>query len=131
MNDVKIIKEKVRSLSVLLVDDEDLILNKMSTFLRKFFDQVDTADNGETALEKFKKDGPYDIVLSDIKMPRMSGNELIEEIKKIDKNVFTLIMSGSTEDVKESDIYDICYKKPISIDNIMNFLNMLIAKRKL
>ncbi len=90
MNDIKTIREKVRSLHVLLVDDEDLILEGTSAFLRKFFDQVDTAKNGEIGLEKFKNDGPYDIVLSDIQMPKMSGDKLIEANKKDEYRLFLL-----------------------------------------
>jgi YesN/AraC family two-component response regulator len=131
MNDIKTIREKVRSLHVLLVDDEDLILEGTSAFLRKFFDQVDTAKNGEIGLEKFKNDGPYDIVLSDIQMPKMSGDKLIEAIKKINTTVFTAIMSGSPGLDKDLGLCDIYLTKPITIDSMMKILNMIIAKKNL
>lgn len=131
MSDLKIMREKVRSLPLLLVDDEDLILEGTGLFLKKFFDRVDTAKNGEIALEKFKSEGPYDIVLSDIQMPRMSGDQLLESIKKIDTSVFTAIMSGSPgvgKDLENSDIY---LTKPITIDSMLKLLNMIIEKKHL
>lgn len=131
MSDIKTMREKVRSLRVLLVDDEALILEGTGLFLRKFFDCVDTAQNGEIALEKFKNDGPYDIVLSDIQMPKLSGDKLIAAIKKIDTHVFTAIMSGSPGFGAEHDNSDIYLIKPINIDSMMQLLNMIIEKRQL
>lgn len=131
MNDCKIMREKVRSLSVLVVDDKNLILEVTSSFLRNFFDHVDTAKNGNIALEKFKKDDPYDIVLSDMKMPKMRGDQLIKEIKKIDSNVLTMIMSASPELTEELNICDMYLTKPVSIDGIIAFLDMIIEKRNL
>lgn len=132
MNSMKMMREKVRSLSVMLVDDEELVREGATVFLRKFFDKVDTAINGEMALEKFKSDGPYEILFTDIQMPKLRGDKLIEAVKEIDKNVFTVAMTGSTEtDQALMDLSDVYLIKPINIDNMMKILNMLIERKNL
>ncbi|MCK5334660.1 MAG: response regulator, partial [Gammaproteobacteria bacterium] len=60
---------------ILIVDDEPHVLHGYKRALRKRF-KIDTAPGGKEALEKVTKDGPYAIVVSDMRMPGMSGLEL-------------------------------------------------------
>lgn len=66
---------------ILVVDDEKKMTHLLSIILRGAGHQVDDAEDGETALQKIQTI-PYDMVISDIKMPRMDGMTLLQEIKK-------------------------------------------------
>lgn len=131
MSEIKEIREKVKSLYILVVDDEDKVRTGTSTFMKKIFKSVDEAENGEVALKMFK-DKKYDVLLTDIKMPKMNGIELINKIRDIDKEVIIVVATGSPE-VK--GIYlsktDMFLTKPISIDIIMQMLKMIVQKRDL
>jgi PAS domain S-box-containing protein len=64
---------------ILVVDDEPTILDLFVEILGSAGYAVDTADNGVEAAQKVRN-GPYDVVVSDIRMPRMNGIQLYDEI---------------------------------------------------
>jgi len=68
--------------SILLVDDEAMILRVMRTALEKVGYRVDVALDGIEALEKIQAEHP-DVLVTDIEMPRMNGKELCLEIQKM------------------------------------------------
>ena len=81
------------NLKMLCVDDnEELRTNLAQQFVNEDF-TVDTANDGEMALEKIKNNH-YDIVLLDLKMPKMDGLTVLEELKKINKNPHVIMLTG-------------------------------------
>ena len=84
---------------LMFVDDEKLILDGLKYILdwnSMGLEIIHEAKNGREALEKFKEE-PVDIVITDINMPIMSGLTLINEIKKINKDVSFIVLSGYDE----------------------------------
>jgi two-component system response regulator HydG len=71
-----------KPVSVLFVDDEDILRMLMRDQLSAEGYEVDTADDGDTALEILHKKS-FDLLLIDIRMPRMNGIELLKEIRKL------------------------------------------------
>ena len=65
---------------ILIVDDDDPIRMLLFTVLRKRGYRVDTARNGEEAVER-SRECRYSVVLLDLMMPRMSGYEYLEEVE--------------------------------------------------
>jgi len=78
---------------ILVVDDEESILKFFHRILKKEEYTVFTADNGKEALEMLNRKRP-DLVILDLKMPGMNGIEILREIKKIDKNVEVIMITG-------------------------------------
>ncbi|MPQ44836.1 response regulator transcription factor [Clostridium tarantellae] len=81
---------------VMLADDENLILQGIFNIIdwdKLGLEVIHLATNGEDALNKFKKE-PVDIVITDINMPKITGLELLKEIKNINKKVKFIILSG-------------------------------------
>ena len=64
---------------ILIVDDERAIRNTLKEILEYENHQVDEAVDGAEGWEKIKN-GTYDILLSDIKMPKMDGTELLDKV---------------------------------------------------
>lgn len=82
--------------SVLLVDDEPFIVDGLEVLIDWHtlgLDVIAKVSNGVEALE-FIKCNQVDIIITDIKMPKMTGITLIEEVKKIDSNCKYIILSG-------------------------------------
>ena len=96
MNDVVLLKSYCQYLSILYVEDEKDINESMCKYLNKFFNNVETAFNGKEGLEKYKS-GKFDIVLTDIRMPKLNGIEMIREIKAINDGQEIIIISAHTE----------------------------------
>jgi response regulator RpfG family c-di-GMP phosphodiesterase len=78
---------------VLIVDDEPSICDILEKFLKKKGYEVARASDGAQALKIIDKD-PIDIVVSDIKMPGISGVELLQKIREQRKNMPVLITTG-------------------------------------
>jgi len=74
-------KQNLEIKEILLVDDEEDIREVLSIALMDLGYEVSLAENGQKALELFEKT-PFEIVLTDIKMPGMDGIELLKRIKK-------------------------------------------------
>ena len=81
------------SARVLVVDDEQVIREILSEFLTMEGYVVRSVEDGERALSELKL-RPYDMVISDLKMPRLSGLQLLEKIAAENLNVLTVIMTG-------------------------------------
>mgnify|MGYP001362001103 FL=1 len=81
---------------ILCVDDEESILRGFQLNLRKDF-ELHLASDGVEGLEIFEKEGGFALVLSDMRMPRMNGAEMLAEIKKRDHEVSTILLTGHTD----------------------------------
>ncbi len=102
MKDIKLIREKTKDITVLYVEDDLSILNSTSSLLEKFFTNLDTADNGESGIEQYieyeKEYGKYyDLIITDIFMPRMNGIIMSEKILNINLEQSILIMTAHNE----------------------------------
>ena len=120
------VNDYLKNLSVLYVEDEDSIRDTFSILLKKFFKNIYVAKNGKEGLELFKKYHP-EIVITDIRMPVMDGIEMSKEIKKIDPNVFIIIITAFSEIEylkKAIDIgIDAYLTKPLELDKLFDKLN--------
>ena len=86
-------------MTVLIVDDELIIregLKNSIDWTSHGISLVETARSVEHALEKFQKT-PFDIVITDIKMPKMSGLELAEKLRHINPETKAILLSGFAE----------------------------------
>lgn len=132
MNDLQRIREKVTSLHALIVDDEDEIREGTIKFMKKFCDHVDGAENGEAALKMVEEKGPYDIIVTDVRMPKMSGWALAKVLRDSDKEIFVAVMTGSPEmDGMHNEDCDLYLAKPIDITKMQSMLENIIAKKGL
>jgi len=91
--------------TVLLVDDEAIILDVSEKILKTLGYQVLLAQSRAEAIEIFKKyHDPIDLVLLDIIMPNMGGGEVYDRLKEISPEVKVLLSSGYSIDGKASKI---------------------------
>ncbi len=119
---------------VMIVDDEESIREWLSIALKKQGYEIDCAQNGEEALRLFKQDR-YDAIITDIKMPKVDGLELLREIKSIDPsaNVIMTTAFGSMESAIEalrggaSDYIT----KPFKIEEVKLRLEKIVESERL
>ena len=90
------ILERLKTKTILLVEDEDIIRENIASMLKFFFKDVYTAIDGYDGIDKYEEHLP-DIIMTDLKMPNMGGFELIEELKKRALKSYTIIVSAHTD----------------------------------
>ena len=125
MQSIKELANKVNHLKVLYVEDEIEVREESSRFFRRFFPMLKTAQNGEEAWELFQE-SPFDLVITDLKMPIMNGNELIIKIKKHTPSTVTLLMSGISMKIDGEIQADHKLGKPVNFEDFSEFLNQYI-----
>jgi DNA-binding response OmpR family regulator len=125
MNNDKTVKNKI-----LLVDDEiDTCLTFKNMLEENGYD-TNAYDKPLDALHNFKSD-IYDLVVLDIKMPKIDGIKLYQEIRKIDKKVKVCFITAS-EDYYIKQFPELkneaCFmQKPISMENFIDRINLALA----
>ncbi|MDH4943596.1 response regulator [Sulfurimonas sp. C5] len=95
MGEINLVKlKKYASLcSVLYVEDDKYTREKTETFLKKFFNDIVVAQDGEDALEKYKS-RDYDIIITDLFLPQIDGLELISFIKEKNNEQHVVVTSA-------------------------------------
>lgn len=132
MKEIQDIHQKIHHLKVLLVDDEDGVLQASGDFLKKFFDTVDLAEDGQKALQKIETSGPYDVLITDLQMPNLNGFQLISAVKDVHSDMYTVIMSGNIDDEQEvSKICNTYLTKPTSFQSMIAMLQQIIETKQL
>ncbi|MGQ9504810.1 MAG: HD domain-containing phosphohydrolase [Thermogutta sp.] len=81
---------------ILFVDDDPHILQAFQRTLRKRFD-LDVAVGPEEGLRKVMKNGPFAVVVSDMRMPNMNGVEYLREVRKISPDTVRMILTGNAD----------------------------------
>ena len=119
---------------VLIVDDEAYIRRVVELKLKNKGYEVLSAANGQEALEKYKLHNP-EIVVTDIKMPRMDGRALCEHIKKTENNKLCLIIVVTCS-VSEANLQGLekmdntcILEKPFSPSKILDIINNFMESR--
>ena len=125
MSDLSSLKEEAQKYTILYAEDNDALREQAGSLLKKLFGTVYLAHDGEEAWQLFKQHRPS-LVLSDIKMPKMDGMELVKHILEQAPDTKTIIMSAF--DDKEYLIQAIntgvfrYLKKPVSISALSEVL---------
>lgn len=96
--------------SVIIIDDEESMRDSCAMILKKDGFETITADNGEEGLQKIKEADP-DIALIDLKMPGISGLDVLDKIQKIAPGILPIVITGyatveSAVDAMKKGAYD-------------------------
>ena len=119
--------------TILLVDDEEMIVEVGAEMIKTIGYKVITADRGSRALEIYKEKGSeIDVVLLDMIMPTMGGGELFDQLKNLDNSVKVILSSGYSIDGKASEIINRgCngfIQKPFNIKDLSGKLNEVMKQ---
>lgn len=136
----QIIDDSVKSLRILLAEDEKINQLFAKKVLEKYGHLVDTATNGKEAVDMFisvnnDKEKKYDLILMDIQMPVMSGIDATKKIREFEDNkkhthIIALTAFAMPEDKKmcfDAGMDDFM-SKPIVINNLIDKINVLSKK---
>ena len=103
-------------LRLLVVDDEPMVRTVTTKLLRLRGHEVEEADGGPAALDVLAEGPPFDVVVTDLSMPEMSGRELAAVIRTRHAGLPVLLLTGDTDaDADGGDVAAVV-KKPFQLD---------------
>ena len=121
---------------IMVVDDEPDLISILEVVLEENGFEVDTYEDSIIALKSYRA-GVYDLLILDIKMPKMDGFELYDEIKKIDNKIKVCFLTASEMYYKNSrrEKYcsldkDLFIQKPIANEDLVEEINKMISTKE-
>jgi len=120
-----------RLLNILVVDDQPILCEMFTEYLRHDWHNVDTAFSGEEALERFKS-ANFDLVITDLAMPGMTGEQLAAAIKAITPEVPIVLLTGFNDyvypELNGQRTIDAVLCKPISLIDLRKAIVRVMLK---
>lgn len=114
---------------VLLAEDDYDTANILKLMLQRVNMEVITAANGEVAFEFFKKED-FDLIISDVKMPKIDGPQLKKMIRQINHDIPILFISGfekqTTKDIAKDDKNAYFLSKPFKQSDIIGIIEQTL-----
>jgi len=125
-------RELGESCKVLLVEDDGDTREQLTDILRLWGYVVETATDGEEALERVRQHPLPHVLLVDLLMPRMSGWELIAEINKSERlsSIPLVVLSGCVEETSFLPPADAHLPKPLDLARLHQLLDQLALLRR-
>jgi len=123
-----------KSAVILVIDDEESMRDSCSQILTKDGFRAEVAENGSVGLEKIKELKP-DLTLVDLKMPGISGMEVLEKTREIDPNIISVVITGyatvdSAVEAMKKGAYDFL-PKPFTPEELRLIIRRGLERRKL
>lgn len=139
MIDLKKLKDVAKGLSLLYVEDDDSLRFQTEAIFENLFKHVDIAKDGEMGFSLYeeyldKNGSPYDVVITDIQMPKLGGIELSRKILEINKEQKIIIISAYDKKEYEEIIVELgifaFMQKPLDTDQIFESLTSICLSVK-
>lgn len=114
--------------SILIVDDEEIIRDFLSEVLEDY--QITLAEDGDIAINRLEE-RPYDLVITDLRMPKVPGQEVVKFAREKYPNSRVIVISGysSLSTVSQSVSSGACafLSKPFSIKELLQTVDQALA----
>lgn len=118
-------RKEFENISILYVEDEENIRRNALSYFRRLFENVYEAQDAFEAIKKVKEHKP-NIIITDIKMPKKSGLDLVKEIREFDEEVQIIVLTAFTDTKYLLDAIDLrlvkYLVKPIRHDKMLPLL---------
>jgi DNA-binding response OmpR family regulator len=111
---------------ILVIDDEEQILEIVKQILLRFDYRVEVASDGWEGINKFDN-GCFDLVITDLAMPKIDGNDVLRHIRASNKPNTPVIGFSGTPWLLESGTYDSIFPKPFPVKELVNTVRDLTS----
>jgi CheY-like chemotaxis protein len=113
---------------ILLIDDDSQILTVLSEALRHMGFEVQIASDGDEGIEFIDSGYQYDLVITDITMPRMNGNEVAKHIRGSNRpDVPIVAITGFDNSAIDRELFNSLLMKPFSLDALFHIVRLLLS----
>jgi len=118
---------------ILLVDDTPDVLKIHDALLKHMHHESVTAENGKVALDIFRNaDEPFDLLISDFRMPLMNGLELVEQVRKENSDIPIIMITafGEDEQLQQTAQHGVqLMNKPVTLENLKACIHKALESR--
>lgn len=117
--------------TILIVEDEPLVQRVFRLVLERSGYELMFADNGEQGLQKMKENAP-DLIVTDIMMPIMDGQEMIRRIKEDNSlsEIPVIVTSAVPLDFDLRDFVEAYFPKPVSLEELETLIHEILEARR-
>jgi two-component system, NtrC family, sensor kinase len=126
-------QEQLPSLRLLVVDDDQTIARSLQGLLQKAGHSAEIVADASAAIQQYRTDG-FDMVLTDLQMPGMSGIELMGELRAYDPDVILLALTGQSMDAQIEQARTAgalsVLRKPVEINEVIEAMRSAWALRR-
>jgi len=109
----------------LIIDDEKNILNILRTLLVKLDFEVKMAHDGREGIGLFEDGHDFDLVITDIRMPRADGNQVAKHIRGSGKPDTPIVAMSGYNDKADGELFDFTLEKPFNIKELMTVVKAI------
>jgi CheY-like chemotaxis protein len=123
---------RMSPLRVLVAEDEAPLREILAEGLRDEGFEVVTATDGIDALDRYRRDGPFDVLLLDEEMPRLTGRRLLSRLRADGELVAAVLLSGNLElDPDEQARLGVgpALRKPVSLTELSRAIERAVRDR--
>ncbi len=117
---------------ILFVDDEAFQTELAQKFVQKLGYKITAYSNSVDAFDSFKKD-KYDLIITDMIMPRMTGKDLAKKIREIDANIPIILSTGYSDDIEKEKLDQAgitkCLMKPFGIAELAEMIHTVLKRQ--
>lgn len=114
---------------ILVIDDDRWILKSVLQFLTHLGYKVEGVGNGQEGLSLFSNGLPFGLVITDIKMPGIDGNDVARCIRNSDKRDTPVVaITGSSDDVNR-ELFNLIIEKPFKLSTLAEAITSLMPRR--
>ena len=115
---------------ILIIDDEKSILDVLHQAFTHFGYSVEIAADGSEGIQKFDN-GTFDLVITDVQMPGLNGNEVAHYIRRSQKPATPVIGISGTQWLFDKNNFDLTLPKPFSLTELHKAVKNLFVNRTL
>ena len=112
---------------ILIIDDEKTVLDVVFQALTRAGFKIETAQDGQEGIKKFDN-GYFDLVITDMLMPTVDGNNVVKHIRNSDKPYTPVIGFSGTPWLLENTSFDAVFTKPFPFKDLLKSIRQLIMK---
>jgi CheY-like chemotaxis protein len=110
---------------ILLIEDDEHIRTVVALYLRIRGHQVEVAEGGEEGIELFTRLGNFDLVITDIRMPRKDGNDVATHIRKSERAETPIVAITAYKDEVQTDLFNFVIMKPFRNEGLIRIIEYL------
>ena len=116
---------------VLIIDDDKIVREPIREYLTHMGYHVDVAKDGKDGMEMFRKTGDFDVVITDIEMPKMNGIAVAHLIRASERSqTYIVAITGVFDPLLRKEMFDIVLPKPIPLERLVLIIESYFRKNK-
>lgn len=117
------LKQALKDITIVYAEDDPIIRENITTFLKRRGGEVYEAENGKEALQLIMACNPH-IILTDLEMPEMNGLEMIQKVR-IEHGSQTpiIVITGYNDEEHHSDFTDHYIYKPVDLQKLQDLIS--------